>query len=115
MPNDDMTHAVTRGELREELAQLEQRIDAAVNAGIARAMEKVFAELASHINSMLEMIVIPQLRTVDDQYKALPPRVAALEASDVPQRVAQLEAAELPARVAKLEAARLPPKRKRRG
>jgi hypothetical protein len=102
----DMSSPVTRGELREELAQLEIRLEAkleskleakleskleskldqklemwggALLARIAGSERRLLAELARHCNSIQESLS-KQLSVIDEKYADLPVRVTRLEA-----------------------------------
>jgi hypothetical protein len=104
----DMSTPVTRGELRDELAQLEARIERKVDdkldglerklnnnmglwgealaaqirqvaAQIAESEKRLLGELARHMQAGFESMTA-QISAVDDKYKDLPARVARLEA-----------------------------------
>jgi hypothetical protein len=96
----DMTVPVTRGELREELGKLEQKLDQklglwggalcefiAKNTAALREQlredvvgveRRLSAELARHAKANAEDLAA-RIAVVDDKYKDLPGRVAALE------------------------------------
>ena len=85
----DMAAPLTRGELREELAKLEQRFDLKLEVwGGALAdritkLEKRFehllsTELARHTNAILEALQ-GRVSVIDEKYADLPGRVAKLE------------------------------------
>jgi hypothetical protein len=90
-----MSQPVTRGELREELAKLEesleqkldQKLELWTGALLARMDSKyesrraeLSAELASHVRAANEEMR-DWVRAFHDGYKDLPPRVAKLEAT----------------------------------
>jgi hypothetical protein len=104
----DMSSPVTRGELREELAQLEIRLEAkleskldqkleskldqklemwggALLARIADSERRLLAELARHCNSIQESLS-KQLSVIDEKYADLPARVTRLEAKAFARR-----------------------------
>jgi ubiquinone biosynthesis protein UbiJ len=97
----DMSTPVTRGELREEFArfeikvdqkldQLERRLDlkfdqkleiwgGALVARIADSERRMIAELARHCNAMQEALS-KQISVIDEKYSDLPARMRRLEA-----------------------------------
>jgi hypothetical protein len=82
----DMSAPVTRGELREELARFEQKLDqkleiwgGALLARIADSERRMLAELSRHCNAMQEALS-KQLSIIDEKYSDLPARVRRLEA-----------------------------------
>jgi hypothetical protein len=103
----DMSTPVTRGELRDELAQLENRIDdkldhlerkfddkldhlerkfddkldlwgGALLARITESEKRLVGELARHTQAVLESMT-KQISVVDEKYNDLPGRVVRLE------------------------------------
>lgn len=92
----DMSTPVTRGELREELAKFEIRLDqkfdqkldlwgGALLARIAESEKRMIAELARHCNAIQEAL-LKQISAIDEKYRDLPARVRRLEAKAFPRR-----------------------------
>lgn len=94
----DMSTPVTRGELREELAQLEQRLDQKfvtkddlrnelakyatkqdLDTWGGALLERMTVEIGRAVRAAMESVRI-SVTAVDDQYRDLPARVARLEA-----------------------------------
>lgn len=82
----DMSTPVTRGELREEFAKFEVRLDqklelwgGALLDRIAASERRMLAELARHCGAMQESLS-KQISVSDDKYNDLPGRVRKLEA-----------------------------------
>ena len=93
----DMSTPVTRGELREDLAQLERRFDdklerlehkiddklelwgGALLARITESEKRVVGELARHTQAVFESMT-QQISVVDEKYNDLPGRTTRLEA-----------------------------------
>lgn len=98
MASSEMSTPVTRGELREELAHLEQRFDGKLElwggpllarieavsthleARIEAGEQRMLAELARHSGAILEA-VSTQISVIDEKYADLPARVNRLEAA----------------------------------
>jgi hypothetical protein len=90
----DMTTPVTRGELRDELQQLEARVDrklerldekleawgGALLARIESGEQRMLAELARHAKAIQEALST-QGSAIDEKYADLPRRVRRLEAA----------------------------------
>jgi hypothetical protein len=83
----DMSTPVTRGELRDELQQLELRIDrkleiwgGALLARIESSQKQTSTELARHARAIQES-VSTQISVIDEKYRDLPARVGRLEAT----------------------------------
>jgi hypothetical protein len=81
----DMSTPVTRGELKEELAKFEIKLDqklelwgGALMARIADSERRMIAELARHCSAMQE-VLSKQISTIDEKYSDLPARVRRLE------------------------------------
>jgi len=106
----DMSIPVTRGELREELAQLEVRLEkleqkldqkleiwggallTRIEAGERRQAEwaasfeqRLLTDLARHTKAPFEAMAM-QVSAIDDKYAELPGRVSRLEATVFPPR-----------------------------
>jgi hypothetical protein len=97
---DDMSTPVTRGELRDELQQLEVRLEqkleqktahlvtrtefemwgGALLARIELGEQRIFTELARHTRAIQESMST-QISVIDDKYDDLPARVSQLEAT----------------------------------
>ena len=78
----DMSTPVTRSELREEIAKLEQKLDAWGGALMARmdgSEQRLLTELASHTKAIYESMS-SQISIIDEKYADLPRRVNRLEA-----------------------------------
>jgi hypothetical protein len=91
MNENDMTAPVTRGELKQELAELKAElkvdldqalVDVVRKPDLDRALDawgtRLSVELAQHVNAMTESLRA-EFRGIDDQYKDLPARVSKLE------------------------------------
>jgi hypothetical protein len=87
----DMSTPVTRGELRDELEQLEARLDrkldqkletwgGALLARIASGEQRTLSELARHVQAIQESLST-QVSAIDEKYEDLPRRVRRLEAA----------------------------------
>jgi hypothetical protein len=92
----DMSTPVTRGELKEEFAKFEIKLDqklgkleikldqklelwgGALMARIADSERRMIAELARHCSAMQE-VLSKQISTIDEKYSDLPARVRRLE------------------------------------
>ena len=81
MDSTDMSTPVTRGELREELAQLEIRLVQRME-GIE---QRLLVELPRHIKAVSEDMA-RQISVIDDKYADLPARVRRLETEVFPPR-----------------------------
>jgi hypothetical protein len=93
---DDMSTPVTRGELRDELQQLEVRLEqklahmvtrtefemwgGALLARIELGEQRLFTERARHTRAVQESMST-QISVIDDKYDDLPARVSLLEAT----------------------------------
>ena len=85
MDEQDMAAPVTRGELREELAKLDLKIEVwggALADRISKLEKRVehllYTELARHTNAILEALQ-GRVSVIDEKYADLPGRVAKLE------------------------------------
>lgn len=98
----DMSTPVTRGELRDELAQLENRIErkfddklghlerkfddkldlwgGALLARITESEKRMINELARHAQALFEAMT-QQISIIDEKYNDIPARVTRLEAA----------------------------------
>ena len=87
----DMSTPVTRGELRDELAQLENRIErkfddkldlwgGALLARITESEKRMISELARHAQALFEAMT-QQISIIDEKYNDIPARVTRLEAA----------------------------------
>jgi hypothetical protein len=100
---DDMSTPVTRGELREEIAQLEIRLDQKLDQKLEQRFTQMTAQMASQMatkrdlelwgGALFERLQIElarhtraiqetlsrQVSTIDDKYADLPARVSHLE------------------------------------
>jgi len=90
-----MTTPVTRGELRAEMAALEDRFDKKLEARLAVMATKadleiwggaLLAEIGRHTKAVLEAMST-QISVIDDKYKDLPARVSHLEATLLPPKL----------------------------
>ena len=103
---DDMSTPVTRGELRDELQQLEVRLEqlelkleqklahlvtrtefemwgGALLARIELGEQRMFTELARHTRAIQESMS-RQISVIDDKYNDLPARMSRIEATVFP-------------------------------
>ena len=94
----DMSTPVTRGELREELQQVEgrfdeklerllariesgeQRMTAAISNAIEASEQRMRTDLARHANAIHEAVA-SQISVIDEKYKDLPARMSRVEAT----------------------------------
>jgi hypothetical protein len=91
----DMSTPVTRGELREEIEQLEIRLEDKLAHMATKAdleiwggalLERLMTELARHTRAIQEAMAT-QISVVDEKYADLPGRVSRLETTVfVPRR-----------------------------
>jgi hypothetical protein len=95
----DMSTPVTRGELREEIEQLEIRLEEKLEQKLAHMatkvdleiwggalLERLMTELARHTRAIQEAMAT-QISVVDEKYADLPGRVSRLETTVfVPRR-----------------------------
>lgn len=91
----DMSQPVTRGELREELAKVDRKLDLMLGALMARFDERfdrfareLRAEVGRDLRAMEESL-IARMTAMQEPYVDLPRRVARLEAKVFPPRPAR--------------------------
>jgi flagellar biosynthesis/type III secretory pathway chaperone len=78
----DMSAPVTRGELREELALFDQKLElwgGALLARITESEQRLLTELGRHTRAIQEAMTA-QISVIDEKYADLPARVRRLEA-----------------------------------
>lgn len=91
----DMSQPVTRGELREELAKVDRKLDLMLGALMARFDERfdrfsreLRAEVGRDLRAMEESL-IARMTAMQEPYLDLPRRVGRLEAKVFPPRPAR--------------------------